>query len=483
MSSPLSAPPSLDAVVVGSGPNGLTAAVLLARAGLRVEVHEARETPGGGCRSAESTLPGFVHDCCSAVHPMGALSPAFRELGLAHFGLEWSWSRTPLAHPLPGGRAAVLERSFDATAATLGRDGAAWTELLRPFARESFVQSLLAPAWWPTGREWIARARFGRHALRSCAALAGAQFRDDPARALFAGCAAHSVMALDRAGTAAFGLVLAAAAHAIDWPCARGGSQAITRALVGALEAAGGKLVCHHRVNRLADLPAARVVLFDLAPRQVATIAREELPARYRAALTRFQPGPGVFKVDWALREPIPWLAPECRRAMTVHVGGTYAEVLRSETEMMAGRAPESPFVLVAQQSLPDPSRAPAGRHTGWAYCHVPNGCTTDMTARIEAQLERFAPGFRDCILARHVTTPTQLEANNPAMLGGDMAGGRNDLAQFLFRPVARWNPYRTPNPRVFLCSSSTPPGGGVHGMCGYHAARTVLRQLGIRAS
>ncbi len=480
---PPAASPSLDAVVVGSGPNGLTAAVLLARAGLRVEVHEARETPGGGCRSAESTLPGFVHDCCAAVHPMGALSPAFRELDLARFGLEWTWSRTPLAHPLPDGRAVVLERSLDATAAALGRDGPAWRSLLAPFSNEAFVQSLLRPAWWLSGGALLTRARFGRHALRSCDALARSCFRDDDARALFAGCAAHSVVALDRAGTAAFGLVLAAAAHAIDWPCARGGSQAIIRALVNALESAGGKFVGGHHIRHLSELPPARAVLFDLHPRQLAAIARDELPDRYLAALARFQSGPGVFKVDWALREPIPWRAAECRRATTVHVAGTYHEVLRSEAEMMAGRAPGQPFVLVAQQSLLDASRAPAGRHTGWAYCHVPNGCTEDMTDRIEAQLERFAPGFRDCILARHVTTPRQLEANNPAMLGGDMAGGRNDLTQVLFRPVPRWNPYRTPNPRLFLCSSSTPPGGGVHGMCGYHAARTVLREMGLSVS
>lgn len=483
MTASLSASPALDAVVVGSGPNGLTAAALLARAGLRVAVHEARDVPGGGCRSAELTLPGFVHDCCAAVHPMAALSPAFETLDLARHGLEWTRAPTPLAHPLPDGRAAVLERSLEATAATLGSDGRAWTELMGPLAQTGVLRSLLQPAWWTSGGHLLARARFGRHALRSCDALTRARFRNEATRALFAGCAAHAVVALDQPGTAAFGLVLAAAAHVVDWPCARGGSQAIVRALARTLEEFGGRMVCGHHIRYLRELPQSRFVLFDLHPRQVASIARDALPARYVAALERFRSGPGVFKLDWALSAPIPWRAPECRRATTVHVGGTYAEVLQAEAEMMRGEAPRNPFVLVAQPSLSDPSRAPAGCHTGWAYCHVPNGSTVDMTERIERQIERFAPGFRDCVLARHTTTPAQLEAGNPAMLGGDMAGGRNDLGQVFFRPVARWNPFRTPNPRLLICSSSTPPGGGVHGMCGYHAARSVLRELGLNAS
>ncbi len=473
---------SPEVVVVGSGPNGLTAAVVLARAGLSVEVVEVAATPGGGCRSAEFTLPGFVHDTCAAVHPMGAMSPVFRELDLEQHGLEWTWSRTPLAHPLPDGGVAVLERSFDATAASLGTDGTAWQRLLEPFASEVFVQSLLKPVWWPARESLLTKARFGLLALRSCESVAHARFSTDAARALFAGCAAHSVMALDRAGTAAFGLVLAAVAHAIDWPCARGGSQTITRALVRAFEHAGGRIVLGRRIAHLRELPDARAVLFDLSPHQVAAIAGDALPAGFVRALTRFRHGPAVFKVDWALREAIPWRNAECRRATTVHVAGGFDDVLRSEHEMMHGTVPERPFVLVAQQSLIDASRAPAGQHTGWAYCHVPNGCTTDMTARIEAQIERFAPGFRDCILARHTIDPAQLEKHNPTMIGGDMAGGQNDLGQFLFRPFPRWNPYTTPNPRLFLCSSSTPPGGGVHGMCGYHAARTVLRRLGLPA-
>ncbi len=474
---------SPDIVIVGAGPNGLTAGVLLARAGLAVHIVEASATPGGGCRSGPLTLPGFVHDVCAAVHPMGVLSPVFRDIGLENFGLQWVNSRVPLAHPLPDGSAAMLDHSLAATAERLGYDGVAWERMLRPFANEEFVQSLLRPVWYPGYGSLIRKARFGLLALRSCESVARSGFRGEAARALFAGCAAHSVVALDRAGTASFGLILAAVAHTIDWPCARGGSQAITNALVRAFESHGGVLKLGQRVSTIRELPPARAILFDLSPRQVARIAGDALPTGYRSRIERFRHGPAVFKLDWALRCPIPWHNAECRAATTVHVCGSFEDVLRSEADATNGRAPERPFVLVAQQSLIDSTRAPAGQHTGWGYCHIPNGSTENMTDRIEAQIERFAPGFRDCILARHTVSPADLEAYNPAMIGGDMAGGQNNLTQFLFRPVPRLNPYRTPNPRLFLCSSSTPPGGGVHGMCGYHAAQTVLRKLGLPTS
>jgi phytoene dehydrogenase-like protein len=467
-----------DVVIVGAGPNGLTAAVLLSAAGLSVLVLERNARIGGSCRTESLTLPGFAHDVCGAIHPMGIVSPILRRLPLAAHGLEWAVAPLPLAHALDDGRAAVLERGVNATAEALGpRDRAAWTHLMQPFVERSdaLFLSILRPVRVPTHP--LLMARFGLAGLQSAQRLI-ARFADAPARALFAGCAAHSFLDLDAAGSASFGIVLAVAGQAIDWPVARGGSQQIVEALASIARTNGCEIQTNVCVRTLDQLPASRAVLFDITPRQLDAIAGERLPRRYREQLRRYRYGPGAFKVDYALSEPIPWRAQSCRRAATVHVGGTSDEVARSEAEMASGRISERPFVLIAQQSQFDETRAPAGQHTGWAYCHVPHGSTVDMTERIERQIERFAPGFRDLILARHVMTPAALEAHNPNLVGGDIGGGANTLSQFLLRPFPRWNPYTTPDPRLFICSSSTPPGGGVHGMCGYWAARTVLRRV-----
>lgn len=467
-----------DAVVVGAGPNGLAAAVVLAEAGRSVLVLEGESTIGGGCRTAEVTLPGFRHDICSAIHPMGLVSPLFRRLPLAAHGLKWVHSKVPLAHPFDDGTAAVLHRSLSVTVDEMGEDGRAWAALMRPFLldAEGFFDDILRPVRIP--RHPLRLARFGLLGLQSCASLVRRRFRGGRAAALFAGCAAHSFLALDAPGSASFGLVLALAGHATDWPCAEGGSQRIVDSLAAHVVSLGGRIEVGRRVASLRDLPPSRAVLFDLAPRALAEIAADALPPRFLRQLRAFRHGPGVFKVDWALSAPIPWTAEACRRAATVHLGGTFDEIAASERAAVSGRISERPFVLVAQQSLFDPSRAPSGRHTGWAYCHVPHGANVDMTERIEAQIERFAPGFRDTILARRTMGPADIEAHNPNMIGGDIGGGANDLSQFLFRPTRRWDAYSTPNPRLFLCSSSTPPGGGVHGMCGYWAAQSALSRV-----
>jgi phytoene dehydrogenase-like protein len=467
-----------DTVVVGAGPNGLSAAIVLARAGLNVLVLEAHETIGGGARTAELTLPGFQHDVCSAIHPMGVVSPFFQTLPLAEHGLVWLESPYAITHPLDDGTAAVLELSLEKTAARLGDDGDAYQRLMEPFA--SNASALFAEILRPIRllpRHPLLLARFGLDGLRSALSLAK-RFRGDAARALFGGCAAHSFLPLDSAGSASFGLVLAVAGHAVGWPCAKGGSVAIINALASYFRSLGGTIRASTPVRSMGDVPPSRAVLFDVTPRQLAAIAGDELPPSYVKRLRRFRYGPGVFKVDWALDGPIPWRAEECRRSATVHVGGTIEEIANHEAAIWRGRSTDRPFVLVAQQSLFDDSRAPAGKQTGWAYCHVPHGSTEDMTEAIEGQIERFAPGFRQRILARHTRNTAAYEAYNANVVGGDIGGGANTLRQVVARPFLRRDPYSTPNERIYIASSSTPPGGGVHGMCGYWAAQSALKRV-----
>lgn len=466
-----------DAIVIGAGPNGLAAAVRLAQAGAAVTVLEAEAELGGGTRSGELTLPGFVHDRCSAVHPMGILSPYLRTLPLAEHGLRWLQSPASVAHPLDDGPAVLLRRSLEDTAAALGEDARAYRELLAPLLADphGLLADVLAPLRVP--RHPIRMLRFGLRGLRSAVGLAR-RLRGEPARALLAGCAAHSILPLDRAFTGAVGLVFLLAGHVEDWPVAEGGSHAISRALASLLRASGGRIETGVRVRALAELPPARAYLFDTSPAQLAAIAEPVLPARYVRRLRRYRYGPGAFKVDWALGGPIPWRDPRCLEASTVHVGGTLEEIAAAEAAVWRGEHPERPFLIACQQSQLDPTRAPPGQHTGYAYCHVPAGSTADQTGAIERQLERFAPGFRERILARHVTTPAMLERENANYVGGAITGGVADAGQLFARPVLRLDPYTTPHPRLFLCSASTPPGGGVHGMCGFHAAESALRRL-----
>lgn len=468
-----------DAVVVGGGPNGLSAAITLARAGRSVQVIEARETIGGGARTAELTLPGFRHDICSAIHPLGVGSPFFHDLPLKDFGLQWIFPRYALAHPLDDGTAVLIENSVEASADSMGEDAAAYARLMIPLVSDwlKILDDLLGPLPLPP-RHLFATARFGLLALLPAATLAKSFFRGPRARAVFAGMAAHSMIPLEHPATASFGLMLGLLAHAIGWPMARTGSQAIIDAMGRYLESLGGQIVTCTPVSSLDQLPDARSVLFDLTPRQLLPIAGERLPEGYRNALSRYRYGPGVFKLDYALDGPIPWTAKGCEQAGTVHVGGTLEEISAGEAAVWRGEHPQRPFVLVTQQSLFDDTRAPRGKHTLWAYCHVPNGSTVDMTQAMEDQIERFAPGFRSRILERHSLNAAQMQGYNANYIGGDINGGAQTLAQFFTRPVPRFSPYTTPAKGIFLCSSSTPPGGGVHGMCGYYGAKAALKYL-----
>ena len=468
---------SPDAVVVGAGPNGLSAAIALAREGLSVSVLEANDTIGGGCRSAALTLPGFLHDVCSAFHPMGAASPFFRALDLGREGLEWIEPPAALAHPLDDGTAVLLERSIDATASGLGADGRMYRRLVEPLSRA--WDELAADALGPLvriPRHPFLLARLGIPGILPARVLARL-FRSPRTRALLAGLAAHSALPLDAPLTGSFALMFAVTTHVANWPIPRGGSQRIADALAARLQSLGGAVVTGQRVGDIGELPAAKAILFDVTPLQLDRIAGSRLDSGYRDQLRAYRYGPGVFKVDYAIDGPIPWRAADCLRAGTVHLGGTMDEIAESEAAVARGTAPERPFVLVGQQSLFDPTRAPAGKHTVWAYCHVPNGSTVDMAPRIDAQLERFAPGFRDRVLARSVMNPADIERKNENYIGGDIGGGANTAFQFLTRPFFRLDPYATPARDIYLCSSSTPPGGGVHGMCGYHAAQSALRR------
>jgi phytoene dehydrogenase-like protein len=467
--------PIRSANIIGSGPNGLAAAITLAQRGVAVTVYERNSQPGGACSTAELTLPGFLHDLGSSAYPLGIASPFFRSLPLDQHGLRWIQPPAAVAHPLGDGTAVVLEHALESTAAQFeshlgSHDARRWRMLLAPSVRnwptlvEDFTRPLLRLPSHP-----VAMAQFGLPALLPAALLARTLFRGERARALFAGCAAHSVIPLSRVASAATGLVLAAAGHTTGWPIAAGGAQAITHALVAHLQSLGGKLVLNAEVTHLHELPAADAVFFDTSVATLQRLAAAALTPGYLARLRRFQPGPGIFKLDFALSQPIPWAAPDCLRAATVHLGGTLDEIARSEHDAFYGRHNDNPFVLLVQPSLFDPTRAPAGRHTAWAYCHVPAGSTLDRTEAILHQITRFAPGFRDTVLATRASNSTDLAAWNPNLLGGDVSGGAMTLSQLLFRPTAKL--YRTGNPAIYLCSSSTPPGGGVHGMCGNLAA------------
>ncbi len=461
--------------VIGSGPNGLAAAIVLAQVGLQVEVFEAENTPGGGARTLPLTLPGFTHDFGSAVHPMAASSPFFNALRLPDHGVRWIHGDAPLAHPLDDGTAVVLEHDLRHAETSLGADGSAWRNLVEPLVEHwtEFMVDCLGPIVRVPNHP-LRMARFGLSAFQPASSLVNREFKSHRARALFAGLAAHSFLSFDQPLSSSVALILGAAAHAVGWPIPQGGAQKITDALLEVLLGLGGTIYTSHRIRSLDELPFAdAITLCDVPPSQLLSIAGSTLRPAYRRSLKRYQYGPGVFKVDYALSQPVPWRAAECRRAITLHLGGTFEQIARSEYLVSHGQHADQPFVLAAQPTLFDSSRAPEDQHIFWAYCHVPNGSTVDMTDRIESQIERFAPGFRDCILARHSSSPATLESMNSNLVGGDINGGAFTLGQFFFRPGLR--NYSTGSPNLYICSSSTPPGGGVHGMCGYHSAKLAI--------
>lgn len=474
-----------DALIIGSGPNGLAAAIRLAQAGAKVRVVEAMDAIGGGTQTSELTLPGYHHDVCSAIHPLALASPFLSSLPLERFGLEFVQPPIPLAHPLDDGSAVFIHRSIDETARGLGMDGASYRKLLIPLANhwQSLMIDFPGPFPLPPKNPAL-MARFGLQAISSATGLASSRFDTDRARAVFAGLNGHSILPLDKPASAAFGLMLATLAHGVGWPIVRGGSKHITQAMANYLRSLDGEITTGWRVERLHELPASKAVLFDLTPRGILDIVRPGLAPGYRRQLEAYEYGPGVCKVDWALERPIPWQNPDIGRAGTVHLGGTMSEIAESEKRVWQGHHPSKPFVLLAQQSLFDPSRVPTGRQTAWAYCHVLHGSDRDVSNRIEAQVERFAPGFREAILDRHVYTAAAMENHNSNYVGGDINGGVQSLGQLFTRPAVRWNPYKVPAagstdlPAMYICPSATPPGGGVHGMCGFHAAEAALTGL-----
>lgn len=470
---------SRKACVVGSGPNGSAAAIVLAQAGLQVEVFEAEPTPGGAVRTMELTLPGFQHDFGSAVHPLGVGSPFFASLPLSEYGLQWVHSPATVAHPLDDGSAVVLPRDLNSAKSTLGEDGNTWSKLLWPFVDHwwEFAPDVLGPML-SVPRHPLLMARFGMRAFLSAKAIAHG-FRSERTRALFAGFAAHSFLSLREPLSGAFGMLMAISAHAVGWPVPRGGAQALTNALSRYLEKLGGTIRTSSRVEHLSDLPNYDLFLCDVTPQQLLSMAGDRFSESYKRSLQNYRYGPGAFKVDYALSSPIPWKARDCQQAITVHLGGSFEEIAESEGAARNGQHSDRPFIILAQPSLFDSCRAPAGKHIAWAYCHMPNGSKVDMLPPLEAQIERFAPGFRDCILARRVFSPSDLERMDANLVGGDIGGGAIDLRQFVFRPT--WRHYATSARNIFICSSSTPPGGGVHGMCGYNAAQSALSGLGFK--